>query len=208
MGTLAALKTRIATDLARPDLTSDIANAIADAIDEYSDTPFYFLMEESTRSTVAGTPTVALPDNFRRLQMLTVTAGSQRKDLPPERHLISYDEYRERIWDTSSRGEPCDYAIWNELVHFDPVPDAVYVMTFSFFGPVVGVPATDDASNAWTTEAEQLIRAHAKMLLYRDRIRNLEQAQVQERAALRHKARLLGRTAAQSCTYRARPRYF
>lgn len=208
MGTLAALKSRIATDLARTDLTADIANAITDAIDEYSDTPFYFLMEEGTRSTVAGTPTVALPDNFRRLQMLTVTAGSQRKDLPPEKHQISYDEYRARVWDTSGRGEPCDYAIWNELVHFDPVPDAVYVMTFSFFGPVVGVPATDDASNAWTTEAEQLIRAKAKSLLYRDRIRNLEQASIQADVAAMWKARLLGRTAAQSCTYRARPRWF
>lgn len=209
MATLATLKSRIATDLARTDLTADIANAIADAVDEYSDKTFYFLMEEADRSAVALTPTVPLPDNFRRLQMLTVTVGSDRRDLPPKRHQITYDEYRARVWNTASgTGEPCDYALWNELVYFDPTPDAIYTITFSFFGPAVGVPATDLDSNAWTTDGEQLIRFKAKELLYRHRIRNLEQASVMEGEALKWERRLLGRSAAQQVTYRARPRYF
>lgn len=210
MTTLGNLKSRVASDLARSDLTTDIANAISDAIDEYGDVPFYWLMEEATVSTVAGTATVALPTSFRRLHMLTVTdSAGDREDLPPGRNQISYEEYRARVWNTSSsRGQPCEYAIWNELVWFDPTPDAVYTITFSYFGPVVGVPATDGDTNAWTTTAEQMVRAKAKALIFRDVIRNVAQWQVQEKAAGDWKRKHLSRTAAQSLTYRTQPSTF
>ena len=211
MTTLGALKTRIADDLGRSDITSAsavVANAVADAIDELGDVPFYFLMEEGTGDTVAGDPNLVLPEGFRRPYMITVTVGGDRKDLPPLRHQIPYDEYRSRIWNTTSRGEPCDYAFWDGQIWFDPVPDAVYTITFSFWGPVAGVPANDAASNAWTTDAAQLVRAKAKALIFRDRIRNLEQAQVQEGVALSWKNRLLSRSRAQSLTGFMRPRRF
>lgn len=211
MSTLGVLKTRIATDLGRSDITSAsdvVSNAIADAIDELGDIPFYFLMEESTGSTVAGDPNLALPDNFRRMYMVSVTVGSDRKDLPPDRNQIPYNEYRSRVWNTTSRGEPCDWALWDGQIWFDPVPDAVYTITFSYWGPEVGVPANDGSSNAWTTDAAQLVRAKAKALIFRDRIRNLEQAQVQEGVALTWQRKLLSRSRAQSLTGYMRPRRF
>lgn len=209
MATLGELKAQIANDLARPDLTNEIAQALVDAIDELGDETFYFLAEEEDGLTTALTPTLALPSNFRRLRMLTVTVGTQRKDLPPEHHQITYDEYRARNWGTSSGiGEPCDYALWNERVWFDPTPDREYTVTFSYFGPKLPLPEEDTTSNAWTTDAAQLLRAKAKSLLFRDVIRNLEHWQIQEGAANSWKRKLLGRSAAQESTFRVRPRSF
>jgi hypothetical protein len=209
MATLSELKAQIANDLARPDLTNEIAQALADAVDELGDNPFYFLAEEEDASTVASTPTIAQPSNFRRLRMLTVTNGTQRKDLPPDRHQISYDEYRSRVWDaTSGVGEPSAYAFWNELVYLDPIPDQVYTITFSYFGPKLALPADESTSNAWTADAASLLRAKSKSLLFRDVIRNLEQWQIQEAVANSWVRKLLGRSAAQESTYLTRPRRF
>lgn len=196
MATLGTMKSRIATELARSDLTTDIATAIMDAVDEFSDVPFYFLTEEVEADTTAGVPTLALPTGFRRLQMVTVTVGTQRYDMPPDRDQITYEEYRARNWDTTRLGQPRNFAIFEQNYYFDPTPDQAYTITSSFVYKR-DVPASDGSSNAWTTDAEAMIRAKAKALLYRDRIRNLEQASVQEAVAQSWRVRLLSRSAAQ-----------
>jgi hypothetical protein len=58
-----------------------------------------------------------------------------------------------------------------ETIHLWPIPDAVY--TLYVYGTAdIDIPASGAASNIWTTEAFDLMRAEAKITLYRGPLRD------------------------------------
>ena len=172
MATLATLKARIADELARTDLTSQIVYAIDDAIRHYETYPWWFLEAESSSSTADGTAAYALPADFSRIVAATVTESGRRYPLTA----ITYEEYRSKqIEETVTKSRPDEYALWAEQISLYPTPDAVYTLKVNYT-KALGAPATDDASNEWTTECEPLIRARAKRELYLHVIRDYEEA--------------------------------
>lgn len=180
MGTLATLKSRIATEIHRTDLTTNIADAIVDAVQIYQGRRFAFNQRRATFGTVDGREFYAttdspatIPTDIGEIDSLLVTVGTRKSRLEP----WTYDYMEERASATNTENEPSAYAWYANQLRLYPVPDAVYTMTISYLQKVVS-PATDGTNNIWTTEAEALIRHCAKKVLYRDVIVDPEGAAI------------------------------
>lgn len=159
MGTLAELKARIATELARNDQSDNIASAVSRAIEDYSFRRFWF---NDTRGTVtASAEYVTIPTGLRQLDDLFVTVGGVKYTLTQRENAI-IEEWNE----TASTGQPTDFAWVGSQFRLHPVPNQSYTLTA--LGIFDQPELTDDSSsNAWTTEAEDLICAAAKKRIYR-----------------------------------------
>lgn len=176
MATLGTMKTRIADEIARADLTSQIALAITSAIEFYDRRRFWFNETESTFNTVSGTDaytSVEAPFLATLIDddSMTATVSATKE---PLRKLAFSTMQLYRI-DTIPLGPPTFYAMYRQRLYLHPVPDAVYPIIV-FHTAALGVPANDGASNAWTTEAEELIRLRAKADLFENVIRDFAEA--------------------------------
>jgi len=164
------MQVRIADELARTDLTTQIQKAILSAVEFYKDDRFWFNEGEVTLNTVAGTANQPLPTSptaIGEIDVVTATVSGERYEV----HEASYDWIRENQDLTTFMGQPYKYAIFEEDIWYYPIPDAVYVITFSgliYFATMT----TGSDSNAWTNEAEELIRTRAKWDLNTNVIRN------------------------------------
>lgn len=166
MGTLTLLKSRIASDLKRTDLTAHIAYAIADAVDEYKGKHFHFNQARDTFDTVAGTEfytTSSIPTDIGQIDALTLTTGGNRYLM----QRISFDRHEEMAVSTTATGQPSCWSWYAQQLRLYPIPDAVYTLTISYLQRI-DLQADDGTETVWTTQAENLIRACAEKILYRD----------------------------------------
>lgn len=177
MGTLAQLKANIASDLSRDDLASQTAGKIADAIDAYANERFWFNVSRNfTFATVAGLAAYGAAD-------LSVIPDLVRIDamfLPRSQSIYPLDRYEPADFEViaggmSGGGRPTAFTYVDRTIRLWPTPTAVYTLRLHghFRLPAL---AGDADSNAWTTEAEHLIRTHAKMLLYLDVLEDMDAA--------------------------------
>lgn len=161
---LAAMKARIADELARADLTSQIALAITDAIRYYQNERFAFNeSRDITFSTVAtqdfygAAANASIPLMFAFDYLIVYIGGVpfELKRKPP----IEVELYNQN---GLVKGQPTRYTFYNKQIRIGPVPDAVYLLRVA--GQITyAVPASDaEANNPWMIDAEKLIRARAK----------------------------------------------
>lgn len=186
MGTLAELKARIAGDIDREDMDSTIALHIERAIEHFASRRFWFNEGTATAQTTAGSASVSLDTSTapRIEDKVSVTVGGSRYDLI-KRPFNDIDAW---LGSSSCSGQPTDYAVQGEQYWLYPVPGDTYTLTTAGIFNVL--PALDDdaASNAWTTEAQDLIAARARYTINRDILRDFEAAkadQVAEAEALK-----------------------
>lgn len=177
MADLATLKSRIASELHRSDLTTSIASAIADAVLHYQSTPFRFNEAIATFSTVAGTEFYADLSDVGQIDEVRVLVNGRKTVLEP----WSYGYMEAISTTTNTESQPWAWAWYAEQLRLYPVPDAAYTVTVSYTKQY-DVPAADGDSNVWTTQAEALIRHAAKKRIYRDVTRDLEAATTAEAA--------------------------
>jgi len=167
MATLGELKTRISDEMDREDLTDDLTTVLADHINEaiefFSDEDFYFTDLVTRADCVADQVTMDIPSGIRRIDRLTIPS------LYTELRELTLDEF-ERLQDDYS-AQPRHYAYYNDQIRLWPVPDRVYTLEFTGLADNAA-PATDDASNVWTTTAYALISNRVKMTLARDVFRD------------------------------------
>lgn len=167
-GTLGDLKSRIALELARTDLSAQIANAVNDAIKHYSAERFWFNQSRNLMfSTVPSQQAYGVNDAdiIPRLIKIDQFMLQDATQYP-------LDRYSATDWEMvnsghSGGGRPFAFTYTDQQILIYPVPSAAYTMRlYAHFR----LPAlTDDNdSNAWTDDAERLIRAYAKQLLYLD----------------------------------------
>lgn len=171
MATLGELKTRIRLETNRDDISSGgeaeqaLTDAIGSAIDYHANELFWFNRASSTAVTTGGIATVSLPSGMLYAREVT----------------YQYDDLLNVTLDSISRrsetGLPTHWAESEGDVQLWPIPDAAYTLSISGIADI-GVPATDGDSNAWTTQALDLIDARARIYLYRDYWRDPEGAQV------------------------------
>lgn len=76
---------------------------------------------------------------------------------------------------TSAQSRPIVWAWYKEQIRFYPVPDGTYTVTVSYLQKL-GMPSSDSASNAWTEEAEELIRQAAKAKYFTNVAYDIENA--------------------------------
>jgi hypothetical protein len=164
MSTYGVLKSRIADELLRSDLTSQIASGILRAIEFYADKRMQFNEQTRTVSTVAENQYVTLPTGLRTEDSIFATVGGYTYELCKR----EFDQLEYWHGASQSRGQPLDYAIRGTEARIYPEPNAAYVLT------VTGIYDEDaleeDAdTNGWCLGvAQDLIVARVKYLMARD----------------------------------------
>lgn len=180
MATYSDLKGRIATDLTRTDLTSQIANAASDAIKFYQGERFWFNTSRSlTLTTVTGTAdyvgSTSIASGVTVADLVKIDAmfcPSGNSKIPMARY--EAPDFEMLVNATSSQALPVAFTYIDETLRLWPTPDTVYaIIVHAHYN--LAVPGDGD-STAWTNAAEELIRSHAKLLLYTDLLEDTEGA--------------------------------
>jgi hypothetical protein len=166
MSTYGDMKTRIADELARSDLTTQIAQQIQSAIAQYQRKLFFF--NEKTNAswdTIANqelyTTTDGVPSDIVSIDKLTVIYSTVREDV------------RRRDWDyiedlqpgTSKGGQPTDYAYREQKFRLYPIPTTVMTLNLAYVQRIAA-PTGNEDTGVWMNEAEELIRSSAKRRLF------------------------------------------
>lgn len=176
MATLGTMKTRIADEIARSDLTSQIALAIASAVQFYESRRFWFLETEGSFNTISSTDAYTTSNATFLSTMIdddsmTATVNGDREPMVK----LTFNQMQPLRLNTDPMGPPRFWAYYRQRIYLHPVPDAAYTITV-YYLTTLGVPGADGSSNAWTTEAEELIRLHAKVDLFENVIRDFSEA--------------------------------
>jgi hypothetical protein len=178
MTTLAVMKARIADEIARSDLTSQIAYAITDAIEAYKQKKFSFSNARFNFSTVISQEFYDSSDHanlaadvLQKIESIFVYIG----ETPRRLKAMSPDAIESAATD-SFTADPSNYCWYGEQLRLWPIPYAVRtVRMLAKIRPAA--PAADGTTgNAWMTEGERLIRCRAKFELFTHVIRNSEKA--------------------------------
>ena len=203
------MKSRIADELARSDLTSQIAYAITDAIEVYQPERFFFNESRGvTFNTVSGTQDytamsgdVSLVKDIYAIDHVHITIGSTVSELD-----YIYPEEFDLLSDNGAwAGQPYGYTIYNSTIRLLPEPNDAWAVRIA--GHIKkAAPASDsEASNVWMTDAERLIRSRAKYELMLHVIRKPEEAVALASAVTEAFDILKGRTNKQLGTGTIRP---
>lgn len=194
--TLGDLKARIADELARADLSAQIALAVTDAIAEASTHRFWFMEVRGMTLPVSAALSVS-PDlaNLIEIDRLALVVDGQRRTLRPMN-----DDELDRLNDgTPPQGEPYAYSRFGDQLTLYPTPQRSYTVLID--GLTAGSALYNDAdANIWTTEGERLIRALAKREVLAHVIKNDAAAQVQDALAVRYRQELEAQTHARTAT--------
>jgi hypothetical protein len=175
MTTLADIQARIASDLTRSDLTSQIANVVSDAIDHYQRYRFWFNVTRLQTFTAnpgqqayTATDNSIIP-NIIRIDALFLPqipiAGAPILSIYPLDRFEPADF--EVISASMGGGRPTAFTYIDEQILLWPIPDAAYTLRLHCHYKLPPLVNPTD-SNSWVTDAEELIRSHAKLLLYTD----------------------------------------
>jgi hypothetical protein len=179
--TYGTMQDRIADELDRTDMTTQIQRAIKSAIKAYEQTRFWFNESRSfTFSTVDGQEFYTSSDNSDIPSILAIDtvqlaiSGSDKYLL--ER--VSYEEIEATSANgTADEGQPTWFCYYNKELRLYPIPDAVYTVRVSGVWSLSDLSLTTDTNN-WMTNGEILIRQRAKRIIYTDVILDPEAAQI------------------------------
>ena len=163
MATYADMRARIADELANDgDIsTAQINYAIQDAIKLYERRGWYFNQKVATFTTVAaqeyyGASDLADIPNLIQIDAATATLNGYKNPLRPVDFLTIDDSQ-----DGTVTAFPNLFAYYKQEIRLYPIPDAAYTVTLSYVYRLATLSADSD-TNAWTEDAEELIRQCAK----------------------------------------------
>lgn len=190
--TLGGMKTRIADEIARSDLTSQIGLAIEEAIDEAATNRFWFNEARAlTFSTVAGQEYYTSDDLAAMVEIDAIwyTNNGQRRNLTLSGNIPLNDLNN----GSPPSGEPSNWSRYGDEFRLYPIPRSAW--TVSVDGTTKFPPLTlDDQSNPWMVQGERYVRAIAKRILFSDVIRDFDEAQAQEALVEKYLNQLVSQT--------------
>lgn len=165
MTTQAVMKARIADDITRSDLDTQIEEAITTAIEAYQHVRFWFNeTRDATFSTVVAQRIYTEDDadfipNVLKIDFLTVELGATDVRFLKR---VSPAEMEDQVENTTTSGQPFDYSYYDQSFHLYPIPSEIW--TVRMHGQAFkAAPASDtEANNVWMVEAARLIRSRAK----------------------------------------------
>jgi hypothetical protein len=199
------LQTNIANDLTRSDLSSQIVSAAQDAIRFYEPERFWFNQTRSlTFQTVPGQNTYTATDlsqipNVIEFDHVFMRDSTSQWELDRQ----EYPDFEWLLGINTANGRPTDYCYVDGTLIFWPTPVAAFTvrphMHYRF--PMLAAP-TDNTP--WCNEAENLIRAHAKLILCSNLIEDDAGAARMQQQLPALKMRLDEETAARLSTGRIR----
>ncbi|WP_316219386.1 hypothetical protein [Bradyrhizobium sp. SZCCHNR2026] len=161
------LQNAIASDLTRSDLASQIQGAIQDAVKQYERQRFWFNTTRSLtfrtvpgQATYTGADLAQIPDIIR-IDRLFLRWGTSIYPLD----WYEPDEFEFLTALNVSNGRPTIYTYVDRQIIMYPEPVQAWVIRPHMHYRLPPLVNPTDA-NAWTNEAENLIRAQAKLILY------------------------------------------
>jgi hypothetical protein len=141
-----------------------IKQAIVDAIRFYRSKRLSFNVKRARALLTSGNEVVSLPLDWIEADDLRLEDSGSREPL----EAVSYDEMEDWGRDDADRGMPMKYAVQHRELRLYPIPDRSYtlVLSYQFDYQNVSLSASNDATNPWMDEGEELIRKHAMSELY------------------------------------------
>lgn len=105
-----------------PDIDEELRSTVYDMASRAA-----FLKNTDTITTVDGTASYAVPDEFQWLQDIAVSGGNHLDE-------IGFDKYQELIENQTTilESEPLSYALWNDRFYFYPTPGTEYTINVFF----------------------------------------------------------------------------
>jgi hypothetical protein len=172
MTTYVTLRNRIANEVrsiataAATDISADIAAAVQSAVKHYEREEFYFNTKTNTFSTVADQEYYSSSDladiaTLINIRSMTATISGVKLPVKP----LDFGKI-DHAQNGEVKAHPEYFAYYKRNLRFYPIPDAVYTITLAYHYRLTAL-SEDADSNAWTTDAEELIRARASYDLYR-----------------------------------------
>lgn len=166
-GDYGSMQARIADELARSDLTSQIKLAILSAITNYQRERFYFNESRSlTFSTVdsqefyTSSDLASIP-NLIDIDEIIFTQNSTNR-YPLLRATMEQLDWWS-INPTSTTSLPTNFCYYAQQIRLYPIPNGVYTVRIESTVRLTPDPLSLDAdTNAWMTDGEEMIRQRAK----------------------------------------------
>lgn len=162
---LGTMVRRIREDLDRGnDYDARIKQAIVDAISFYKSRRLGFNIKRARALLTSGNEQVSLPTDWIEADFLRIEDSGFREPMEE----VTYDWMEHNYLNDDIRGRPKYYAIQHRELRLAPIPDRSYTLVLSYQYDLqnVSISASDGETNAWLTEAEELIRKHAMADLY------------------------------------------
>lgn len=212
MTTLATLKSTIAEDLARDDLTTQIADAINQAIAFYKEERLFWMDTRSATFDTVADQSAYTESDFTSLPLFIKIDAVMLQDSGGIEYgpLCRIDQrVMEQMLDASAAtGRPDSWSWYNDTIYFHPVPDAAY--TARPMGQIeVAAPSSENTEgNKWMTKGFELIRCAAKGYIFLHTVKDPDQAAAMALAAERELAMLRRDTSKRTATGRIVPTRF
>jgi len=183
------MQARIADELVRDDLAGQIQKAINSAIQTWEGFRFAFNERKYLIQTVADQEYYDLvtPTLLTYPAGAAVGTGETILELDHDPRITVNSSYyrltpRSQSWFEDNTGpasqytgQPDSYGIFDNQLRLFPIPDGVYPLKLEGLARLSPNPLSADAdTNAWMVEGEALIRQHAKLIIYRDVVRDAE----------------------------------
>lgn len=179
MATFLELKSLIANDLDRLDLTEEINTAVLDAVTELEVNRYEWNQSIDFRlSTVADQEWYQNSDwtgvNFDKIiEVDDMWVRIAEQDHRMTRKTVEYLQNLSQS--TPQKGQPYLWAYFDNKWRLYPVPDQAFTITMKAHYTLPALSADGD-ENGWTGNGKQLTRARAKQLLYAHTLHSPEKA--------------------------------
>ena len=210
MTTFGTMRDRIADELDRADLTSQIEREIRSAVAFYEKKRFWFNEQRIDFPTVASQEWYTSSDdsaipNLLTLDIAKIAIGATNKyelELAPYAELEFASDGGE-----ADEGQPTSLAYFQKQVRLYPIPDASYSVVMSGIFSLGDLSASAD-TNAWMTDGEALIRQRVRAMIYSNVIRDPELANEARGIEREELAALVSATTLKKATGRILPTTF
>mgnify|MGYP003641304019 FL=1 len=211
MSTLGIMRTRIASEMKRGDISagaSTVIDAIVSAIQHFENERFFFNEFNDTTTSASASVTYLSLSAFG---INLVSVDTMKAVIGTRDYALSKEPWAEIDGKDSGQyyGYPSNYVFHSNTVRLYPPPADNYLLKIAGVRQLmeVSAAAADSATNGWMTDAEEMIRLHAKGNLFRDQLRAPQQADYFYAAAERCKNKVKKRGRKMQATGRARKRY-
>ena len=178
MADYATLQARILSETKRSSLTTDVQNQIKSAIKHLERRRWWFQQDVIQFTTVSGQDNYGASahsdiPNIIDFESAIVTGSAGNTGWADHISKVAYRDIHAAL-EVESERIPYHYA-YHEKQIWLASPGSGYVCKFAVQRKLAVLSADGD-SNAWTDDLEEVTRAYAKYLLYRDIIRQSQRA--------------------------------
>lgn len=210
MSNFGTMRDRIADELDRADMATQIEREIKSAIAYYERRRFWFNEKRTNFATVVSQEWYTSADdsdipNLLTLDMAKIAINATTKH---DLELLPYAEL-EFVSDggEADEGQPTSLAYFQKQIRLYPIPDASYSVVLSGIFALDSLSASAD-TNAWMTDGEALIRQRTRRMIYSNVIRDPELAQEAGRLEAEELRVLIEATSQKKATGRLVPTNF